>query len=108
MQRLLPPVIIVRKLLSIRDPPIDEVLGAGIVRPLIQMLDPSYGYELRTEAAWALTNIGSGTAEHAAYLIREARSPPRWSAVPARTFGAVACGAGRRASARRLPCGGGR
>ena len=83
VQRLLPPVTIVRKLLSIQNPPIDEVIGAGVVRPLIQMLEPSFGYELRTEAAWVLTNIGSGTAEHAQYLIREASRAPLRPATPA-------------------------
>lgn len=76
VQRLLPPVTVVRKLLSLKDPPIDETIGSGVVPSLVRLLAPSFGFHLRTEAAWALTNIASGTAEHARYLIAQGAVAP--------------------------------
>ena len=73
---LLPPITVLRKLLSRVDPPIDEVIGSGVVPSLITMLEPAFGYALRTEAAWTITNIASGTAEHTSLLLRlEAAKP---------------------------------
>lgn len=73
---LLPPITVLRKLLSRVDPPIDEVIGSGVVPSLITMLEPAFGYTLRTEAAWTITNIASGTAEHTSLLLRlEAAKP---------------------------------
>ena len=69
-EALLPPITVLRKLLSKVDPPIDEVIGSGVVPSLVSMLAPAFGYTLRTEAAWAITNIASGTAEHTSTLIR--------------------------------------
>ena len=69
-EALLPPITVLRKLLSKVDPPIDEVIGSGVVPSLVAMLAPAFGYTLRTEAAWAITNIASGTAEHTSTLIR--------------------------------------
>lgn len=53
-----------RRLLSkAKDPPIDEVIEAGLVPALIQELQYEAMPKLQFEAAWALTNIASGSAE---------------------------------------------
>ena len=59
-----------RKLLCIeRNPPIAEVVAAGAVPRLVQFLHCGESHELAFEAAWALTNVASGTSEHTRVLI---------------------------------------
>merc|ERR550514_1303584 len=61
----------VRKLLSIeKTPPIQSVINAGIVQDLMSLLkNTSNTSKIRFEAAWALTNVASGSSEHTRVVV---------------------------------------
>ncbi|KAF8039310.1 hypothetical protein BT93_B1752 [Corymbia citriodora subsp. variegata] len=63
---------LIRKLLSNDQclPPIDEVVGAGVVPRLVDFLDKHSFPRLQTEAAWALANIASGRLDHIQQIIQ--------------------------------------
>jgi len=54
----------IRRQLSIElNPPIGEVIESGVVPDFIKLLSEDSRPDIQFEAAWALTNIASGTAE---------------------------------------------
>jgi hypothetical protein len=59
-----------RKVLSReKSPPIDDVIAAGAVPLLAKLLENDSTPVTQFEAAWALTNIASGTTDHTACIV---------------------------------------
>ena len=65
-----------RKVLSIeKQPPIQTVIDVGIMPFLVSFLQNENEPTLQFEAAWALTNIASGSAEHTQFVIQSGAVP---------------------------------
>eukprot|EP00835_Amoeboradix_gromovi_P004594 NODE_367_length_10044_cov_0.769432.p3 type:complete len:516 gc:universal NODE_367_length_10044_cov_0.769432:9770-8223(-) len=72
---LLSTVVQIRRMLSKeRNPPIDQIISAGIVPVLVQLLR-SQNSVISFEAAWALTNIASGSSDQTNTVIESGAVP---------------------------------
>lgn len=67
-----------------KNPPIEQVIKAGVVPELVKFLDERYatvfehgetGSSLQFEAAWALTNIASGSSEQTQCVVQAGGIP---------------------------------
>lgn len=69
-------VTAVRKLLSSdRNPPIDPLIQCGILPILVNCLSNTTNPALQFEAAWALTNIASGTSKQTQAVVQSGAVP---------------------------------
>ncbi|VVD04749.1 unnamed protein product [Leptidea sinapis] len=64
-----------RMLSKEQNPPIEVMIKAGVIKPLVEALDRDDCHDLQFEAAWAITNIASGTHAQTMEIVESGAIP---------------------------------